>query len=88
MKKKLCLSVIILAGALILTGAAIRGPSAETAFLLLAYALGAATSLGLALLAGGRIARALRRFLGLGELRSVLLSLTMRSQFVRWSIFH
>jgi len=39
---------------LILTGAAIQGPGARTSFLLLSYALGAATSLGIALLAGKR----------------------------------
>src|SRR5580693_4663268 len=37
---------------LILTGAAIEGPGARSSFLLLFYALGAATSLGIALLAG------------------------------------
>ncbi|MGD0830956.1 MAG: cytochrome c biogenesis protein DipZ [Terracidiphilus sp.] len=40
---------------LILTGAAVSGASAHTAILLLAYAAGAATSLALALLAGGRV---------------------------------
>ena len=39
---------------LILTGAALSGASAQTVILLLAYAAGAATSLALALLAGGR----------------------------------
>jgi cytochrome c biogenesis protein CcdA len=37
---------------LILTGAAIQGPGVRSSFLLLSYALGAATSLGIALLAG------------------------------------
>ena len=49
---------------LILTGAAVEGASAHTAFLLLAYAAGAATSLTVALLAGGRVFNALKRSLG------------------------
>ena len=40
---------------LILTGAALNGASASTSLLLLAYALGAATSMALALLVGGRV---------------------------------
>src|ERR1700679_3629789 len=40
---------------LILTGAALQGASAHTAVLLLSYAAGAATSLAIALLAGGRL---------------------------------
>ena len=58
---------------LILTGAALSGASATTALLLLAYALGAATSLGLALIIGGRIFAAMKRSIGAGEgLRKVL----------------
>ena len=38
---------------LILTGAAIQGPGARSSFLLLSFALGAATSLGIALFAAG-----------------------------------
>jgi cytochrome c biogenesis protein CcdA/thiol-disulfide isomerase/thioredoxin len=49
---------------LILTGAAVEGASAHTAFLLLAYAAGAATSLTVVLLAGGRVFHALKRSLG------------------------
>jgi len=49
---------------LILTGAAVEGAGAHTAFLLLAYAAGAATSLAMALLAGGRVFHALKRSLG------------------------
>lgn len=49
---------------LILTGAALRGASANTSLLLLAYALGAATSLGLALAAGGKLLGSLRTYLG------------------------
>ena len=52
---------------LVLTGAAISGASVETTFLLLAYALGAATSLALALLVGGRIFQAMKQSLGAGE---------------------
>jgi cytochrome c biogenesis protein CcdA/thiol-disulfide isomerase/thioredoxin len=49
---------------LILTGAALQGVSGHSASLLLAYALGAATSLGVALLAGGQVFAALKRSLG------------------------
>jgi cytochrome c biogenesis protein CcdA/thiol-disulfide isomerase/thioredoxin len=52
---------------LILTGAALQGASAHTALLLLAYALGAATSLAVALLAGGRLFAAMKRSLGVEE---------------------
>src|ERR1700748_3360500 len=52
---------------LILTGAAIQGASAKTTLLLLAYALGAATSLALALLVGGRVFAAMKKSLGAGE---------------------
>jgi cytochrome c biogenesis protein CcdA/thiol-disulfide isomerase/thioredoxin len=45
---------------LILTGAAISGPSARTSLLLLAYALGAMSSLALATLAGARVFRAFK----------------------------
>jgi cytochrome c biogenesis protein CcdA/thiol-disulfide isomerase/thioredoxin len=58
---------------LILTGAAIEGASGRSAFLLLAYAAGAATSLAVALLAGGRVFAALKRSLGAEVwIRSVL----------------
>jgi cytochrome c biogenesis protein CcdA/thiol-disulfide isomerase/thioredoxin len=52
---------------LLLTGAAIQGASAETSLLLFAYAAGAATSLALALLIGGRVFAALKRSLGVSE---------------------
>lgn len=52
---------------LILTGAALQGASVGTSGLLLAYALGAATSLALALWIGGRVFAALKRNLGAGE---------------------
>ncbi|MGO4403820.1 cytochrome c biogenesis protein DipZ [Bosea sp. RAF48] len=52
---------------LVLTGAALHGASSETALLLAAYAAGAATSLALALRAGGQVLAALKRSLGVGE---------------------
>src|ERR1700689_345646 len=58
---------------LILTGAALEGASSRSAFLLLAYAAGAATSLAVVLLAGGRGFAALKRSLGAEVwIRSVL----------------
>ncbi len=53
---------------IIFTTAALRGASANTTLLLLAYSLGAATSLALALLAGGKILAGMKRSLGAGEL--------------------
>jgi cytochrome c biogenesis protein CcdA/thiol-disulfide isomerase/thioredoxin len=52
---------------LVLTGAAISGPNAHTTVLLFTYAAGAATSLAIAILAGGRVFHALKRSLGAGE---------------------
>jgi len=52
---------------LILTGAALGGASVHTVFLLLAYAAGAATSLTIALLAGGRVFAAMKNSLGAEE---------------------
>src|SRR5207248_11019740 len=52
---------------LILTGAAINGPSAQTTLLLFAYALGAIASLALATLAGSRILAAMKRSFKTGE---------------------
>ena len=52
---------------IILTGAALSGASTTTLFLLLAYSLGAATSLALALLVGGRVFAAMKRSIGIGE---------------------
>lgn len=52
---------------LVLTGAALEGASVGTSLLLLAYAAGAATSLALALLIGGRMFNAMKRSLGVGE---------------------
>ena len=52
---------------LILTGAALNGASVGTSLLLLAYAAGAATSLAMALLIGGRVFAMMKRSLGAGE---------------------
>ncbi|KAA0572851.1 cytochrome c biogenesis protein DipZ [Azospirillum sp. Sh1] len=52
---------------LVLTGAALHGASLQTTLLLAAYAAGAATSLTLALLAGGRLLAVMKRSLGIGE---------------------
>jgi cytochrome c biogenesis protein CcdA/thiol-disulfide isomerase/thioredoxin len=52
---------------LILTGAALQGASVKTTLLLLTYAAGAATSLALALLVGGRVFVAMKKSIGAGE---------------------
>ena len=52
---------------IILTGAALSGTSSTTTGLLLAYSLGAATSLALALLVGGKVFAAMKRSIGAGE---------------------
>ena len=52
---------------LVLTTAALQGASARTSLLLLAYAAGAATSLALALWAGGRFFAAMKRTLRIGQ---------------------
>jgi cytochrome c biogenesis protein CcdA/thiol-disulfide isomerase/thioredoxin len=52
---------------LILTGAAVEGTSTRSAFLLLAFALGAAASLALALLAGKKVFGLMKRSLGAEE---------------------
>lgn len=52
---------------LLLTGAALQGASVQTTLLLLTYACGAAVSLALALLVGGRVFAAMKRSLGAGE---------------------
>ena len=52
---------------LVLTGAALSGPNTHTTVLLFVYAAGAATSLAVAILAGGRVFAAMKRFLGAGE---------------------
>ena len=52
---------------LLLTGAALKGASVQTTLLLLTYAAGAATSLALALMVGGRVFGLMKRSLGAGE---------------------
>jgi cytochrome c biogenesis protein CcdA/thiol-disulfide isomerase/thioredoxin len=52
---------------LVLTGAALQGANVQTTLLLLAYSAGAATSLALALLIGGRVFAAMKQSLGAGE---------------------
>jgi len=52
---------------LILTGAALSGPNPRTTALLFAYALGAAASLAVVMLAGGQVVRVFKRSLGAGE---------------------
>ena len=51
----------------LLTGAALQGASIATTLLLLAYAAGAATSLAVALLLGGKVFAAMKRSIGAGE---------------------
>lgn len=51
---------------LLLTGAALHGANVGTTLLLLAYAAGAATSLGVALLVGGKVFTVMKRSLGAG----------------------
>jgi cytochrome c biogenesis protein CcdA/thiol-disulfide isomerase/thioredoxin len=63
---------------LLLTGAALNGASVQTTLLLLTYAAGAATSLGLALLIGGKVFAVMKRSLGAGEwVRRVLGALVL-----------
>jgi len=50
-----------------LSGAALNGANVQTSLLLLAYAAGAATSLAVALLIGGRVFAAMKRSLGVSE---------------------
>jgi cytochrome c biogenesis protein CcdA/thiol-disulfide isomerase/thioredoxin len=58
---------------IIFTAAALKGASAGTTLLLLAYALGAATSLALALLVGGKLFARMKKSLGASErIRQVL----------------
>ena len=52
---------------LVLAGAALNGANLYSALLLLVFAAGAATSLGLALLAGGRMFKLMKRGLGAEE---------------------
>ncbi|SDB70261.1 Cytochrome c biogenesis protein CcdA [Agrobacterium fabrum] len=52
---------------LVLTGAALKGANLGTSLLLAAYATGAATSLAIAMLVGGRVFAAMKRSLGFSE---------------------
>ena len=52
---------------LILTGAALQGPSVHSTFLLLSFSAGAATSLAVALLAGNRVFALMKKSLGAEE---------------------
>jgi cytochrome c biogenesis protein CcdA/thiol-disulfide isomerase/thioredoxin len=82
----------------VLTGAALHGPNLETSLLLLAYGAGAAASLAMAMLAGGRMLQSmqvsshalqgLRWLLGVALLVSVATIATGRdtSTLARWSI--
>ncbi|MGA2811172.1 MAG: cytochrome c biogenesis protein DipZ [Candidatus Acidiferrum sp.] len=58
---------------LILTGAALEGPTAHTTFLLLSFSAGAATSLAIALLTGNKVFTMMKKSLGAEEwIRRVL----------------
>ncbi|MCC2612128.1 cytochrome c biogenesis protein DipZ [Neorhizobium sp. Rsf11] len=58
---------------LVLTGAALQGANLQTTLLLTAYAAGAATSLAVALLVGGKVFAGMKRSLGASErIRQVL----------------
>jgi cytochrome c biogenesis protein CcdA/thiol-disulfide isomerase/thioredoxin len=52
---------------LVLTGAALQGANLQTTFLLFAYAMGAATSLAIALFAGGKVFSRMKQSLHLSE---------------------
>jgi cytochrome c biogenesis protein CcdA/thiol-disulfide isomerase/thioredoxin len=53
---------------LVLTGAAAQGDLSKSILLLVSYSLGAATSLGLALVAGNRFLGSLKKFLGVDQI--------------------
>ena len=70
---------------LLLTGAALNGASLGTSFLLLAYAAGAATSLAVALLVGGKVFTAMKQSLRAGEwIRRGLGIAVLAGGRVRW----
>lgn len=62
---------------LVLTGAATQGNVGSSVGLLLSYSLGAATSLGLALVAGNRFLKTLKKFLGIDQLVKKALGLAV-----------
>jgi cytochrome c biogenesis protein CcdA len=64
---------------LILTGAALRGANLQTSLLLAGYAAGAATSLALGVLLGGRAVRVMRHGLGASELLRRMLGVAVVS---------
>jgi cytochrome c biogenesis protein CcdA len=80
---------------LVLTGAALAGAGARTAFLLLAYAIGAAVSLAVALLAGGRVFALMKRslraeawirgVLGVAVLAGVASTAMRRERITEWT---
>jgi cytochrome c biogenesis protein CcdA/thiol-disulfide isomerase/thioredoxin len=51
----------------VLTGAALQGANLRTAFLLADYAAGAATSIAVAMLAGGKVLSTMKRHIGLAQ---------------------
>ena len=62
---------------LVLTGAATQGNVGSSIGLLLSYSLGAATSLGLAIVAGNRFLKTLKKFLGIDQLVKKALGLAV-----------
>jgi cytochrome c biogenesis protein CcdA/thiol-disulfide isomerase/thioredoxin len=70
---------------LILTGAALRGPSVETSLLLLTYGLGAATSLAAGVLFSGRLLAAARKSVRWGDdLRRILGAAVVAGAVIIW----
>jgi cytochrome c biogenesis protein CcdA/thiol-disulfide isomerase/thioredoxin len=70
---------------LILTSAALRGPSVETSLLLMTYGLGAATSLAAGLLLGGRVLAAVKRSAPWGEgVRRILGAAVVAGAAIIW----
>ncbi len=62
---------------LVLTGAATQGNVGSSVGLLLSYSLGTATSLGLALVAGNRFLKTLKKFLGIDQIVKKALGLAV-----------
>ena len=70
---------------LILTGAALRGPSAQTSLLLLAYGLGAATSLAAGVSFGGRLLAVAKRSVRWGDhVRRILGAAVVAGAAIIW----
>jgi cytochrome c biogenesis protein CcdA/thiol-disulfide isomerase/thioredoxin len=73
---------------LILTGAALRGPGFDTALLLLAYALGASSSLAAGMLLGGRLAALAKQAMPWGDkVRRVLGAAIVLGAAAMWTGF-